>query len=287
MQYGGKKCMKEHPLQIKKAIRQYKEINVDGLTLYPVKVAYFDDFQMARLALEAMQQSFPVALISMPFLQAVYQMDLEAYESGQPVPGLFSSALLGLSFALRLGEGLTPEKRMKQWAVKTDKNDPKRLKSVCTFLNGEEIIEITPAKYAKLRPIIAAQNGVKQESEDANPDLVKAERDIAEMNGIKLDVNIGQMIASVCALTGATEEEVDDWAILKLQTRSESLIRAMNYIVYGIGGAFGGFGKGGNPVPHPFYARQEKFSESVLSMDSFMNGAGNRAVQQAGEQTAL
>ena len=270
-------------LNIQKAIRKYEEVNVDGLTLYPVKVKFFDEFQMARLALDAMQQSFPVALMSKPFLQAVYQLDYEAAVKGETITGLFSSALLGLSLALRLGEGVSMEKRMKQWSVIVDPKDQSRLKSVRALINGEEMIEITPQKYAKLRPIIAAQNGVKIESDDANPDLVKAERDLAELNGAKLNVSIGQTIASVCALTGADESDIDEWPILKLMLRAESIQRALDYLVCGIGGAFGGFGKGGNPVPHPFYEKTEKTS-AHMAIGDFANGAGARAVANAGQK---
>lgn len=276
---------KDLPLHIQKAVRRYKVIEVGGLRLYPVKVKDFDDFQLARPALEALQQSFPVALMSVPILQAMYQLDFEAAVSGQPVTGLFSSAILGLALALRLGEGLDAEGRMKQFTIRADKNDPKRLKSLSALLNGEEMIEITPVKYAKLRPIIAAQNGVQQESDDANPELVKAERDLAALNAPKLNVNVEQLISSVATLTNAEEDEIEEWPIRKLQTRGESLRRALDYVVCGVGGAFGGFGKGGNPVPHPFYEREDEASVH-MALEDFADGAGTRAVENAGQQVS-
>lgn len=277
--------MNDLPLQIQRSIRRYKEINACGLTLYPVRVAEWDTFQYARLALEAMQQSFPVRLMSVPILQAMYQLDYEAASKGEPVTGLFTSALLGLALALRLGEGLEMDARLKQFQIRVDPKDKAKLKSIFALINGEEMIEITPTQYAKLRPIIAAQNGVKLESDDANPDLVKAERDIAEISNIKLNVSVEQMISSVCAFTGANEEDVDDWPILKLQSRADSLQRGFDYLVCGIGGAMGGFGKGGNPVPHPFYERAEKASVH-MALGDFANGAGERAVANAGQQVS-
>ena len=94
-------------LQINKAIRRYEPVEVGALTLYPMCVRDFETFQLARLALEAMQQSFPVALMSMPILQAFYKLDYEAASKGETVTGLTSSALLGLALALRLGEQLS------------------------------------------------------------------------------------------------------------------------------------------------------------------------------------
>ena len=66
------------PLQIQKAVRRYRPIQAAGLTLYPIKVKDLDQFQLAKPALEALQQSFPVRLMSMPILQAFYQLDHEA-----------------------------------------------------------------------------------------------------------------------------------------------------------------------------------------------------------------
>lgn len=273
-------------LSIQRAIRQYKPIKTGALTLYPVLVRDIDLFQLARQSLDVLQQSLPVALMSKPLLQALYQLDYEAAVKGEPITGLFSDALLLLSLSLRIGWG-SAEDILKSWQIKVDPNDQSRLKNVSTVLNGEELIEITPVQFQKLRPIIAAQNGVKLESDDANPDLVKAERDLAELNAPKLDVSVDQMIASVCTLTGADEEEVENWAILKLQKRAESLQRAMDYIVCGIGGAFGGFGKGGNPVPHPFYERTEKYTGNLVAAEGFMGGAAENAIQNQGTQTTL
>lgn len=271
-------------LQINKAIRRYEAVTVGALTLYPVKVRDFETFQLARPALEAMQQSLPVRLMSVPILQAFYELDYEAVVKGEPITGLLSSALLGLALALRLGESLDADTRIKQFSIRVEPNDHSRLKSVSALLNGEEMIDITPIQYAKLRPVIAAQNGVRLYGDEANPELVKAERDIAELNGVKLDVTLDQTISSVCALTGADEVEIDDWPILKLQKRAESIQRALDYLVCGIGGVMGGFGKGGNPVPHPFYERTEKASVH-MALGDFANGAGERAVANAGQKT--
>ena len=75
------------------------------------------------------------------------------------------------------------------------------------------------------------------------------------------------------ALSGAEEREIDEWPILKFLRRTEALQRAIDYVVCGIGGAFGGFGKGGNPVPHPFYPKVKEHSGALVSMSDFQNSA--------------
>lgn len=256
--------MSELPMSIYKAAARYKPIETDGLTLYPVLVREYEHFLMARPALEVMHQSLPVAMMRMPLLSALYQIDYEAVLNGKPHTGLFSRALLALALALRLGEGQETDKRVNAFQVAVDRENPAKLMCLrFTDTDGKKH-EIFPVAYANLRQIIAAQNGVILESDMANPDLVQAEKDIASASELKLNANIEDWISAVSALTGATEEEIDEWPILKFQRRSDSYQRILSYIVCGVGECSGASWKGGNPVPHPFFAKR-KDGSGVLS----------------------
>ena len=247
--------MSELPMSINKAAARYQPIETDGLKLYPVLVREYEHFLIARPALEILHQSLPVAMMRVPLLSALYQMDYEAVLKGQPALGLFSRAILLLALAMRLGEGKEIEERTRQFQIMVDPKSPATLQRLrFTDENGEEK-EITPAQFAKLRQIIALQNGVKLASDMANPDLVKAEKDIASAGDMKLDANIEDWISAVSALTGVSEEEIDEWPILKFQKRSDTFQRILAYLVCGIGECSGATWKGGNPNPHPFFAR--------------------------------
>lgn len=278
--------MNELPLQYKRAAARYQPITTGGLTLYPVRVRDHDLFQLARPALEVLHSSLPVAYLSMPLLQVYFQLDIVAPAvSGAQATGLWGSALLALALALRLGEGMEPEKRILQFRPVVAAEDKTRLKAVRATLHGEEMIEITPVQFQRLRQIIAEQNGVELQSDYADPELVKAERDLSAMREMKLKVDFEQLIASVCALTGADEAEIDDWPIRKLTTRANALQRAMQYIVCGVGEMSGTKWKGGNPVPHPFYEREERGS-AHMALGDFAGGAGERAVANAGQRVS-
>lgn len=256
--------MNDLPMSIYKAAARYKTIEADGLTLYPVLVKEYEDFLVARPALEVMHQSLPVAMMRIPLLSALYQIDYEAVLNGEPMLGLFSRALLLLAISLRLGDGMEMGERTKQFHIMVDPKNPAMLQRLrFSDAHGDEK-EITPVQFTKLRQIIAAQNGVKLESDMANPDLVKAEKDIASAEDLKLDANIEDWISAVSALTGVSEDEIDKWPILKFQRRSESYQRILNYLVCGIGECSGTTWKGGNPTPHPFFARI-KDGRGVLS----------------------
>lgn len=277
--------MSELPLSIKQAIRKYEPIVTDGITLYPVRVWQYEDFAIAKPALEVLQQSLPVAMMRIPLLSALYQMDFESAIRGETPTGLFSRALLILALSLRLGEGQETAARMNMFRIVADHEKPEHLIAL-RYVNSEgETKEISPALFQKLRPIIAAQNGVKLESDMADPDLVQAEKDLAEMNGVSLCANIEDLVSALAITSGQEESDIYDWAILKLVNRQRSFQRILDYMICGIGQVNGTSWKGGNPHPSPFFDKAEDGGfGSHMALGDFAGGAGERAIANAGEQ---
>ena len=78
--------MQDLSLEMAKAVRRFEPIETEGLTLYPIQVKDIDEFTTARPAIEFMQQSLPVAMLSKPLLQAYYTLELDAAKTGQPFP---------------------------------------------------------------------------------------------------------------------------------------------------------------------------------------------------------
>lgn len=270
--------------EMAKAVRRFEPIETEGLTLYPIRVKDIDKFTVARPAIEFMQQSLPVALLSKPLLQAYYTLELDAAANGQPGGGLFYKSILFLLLALRAGDGLPDEQRMELVNFELKENDPTRLKSVLIFVNGE-VKRITPMQFQRLRPILAAQNGIELLSENANPELVQAERDLAEMNAPKLQYRVETLKATVASFSGADESEMEDWPILKLLLRRDAVQRLVGYIVCSVAEAQGAKWKHGNPYPSPLYDREIDYCGGLIDMSTFAGGAGMRAVQNAGNQT--
>lgn len=277
--------MTELPMHIQKSIQNYQDITVDGIILHPVLVGEYDEFLLARPALEVLHQSLPVALLRVPLLSALYQMDYEARLNGKPVTGLFFRALIGLSLSLRLGAGEELEERVKRFNVIVERENPARLVGLRYKDEGGEEREIKPSAYKELRQIIAAQNGVKLESDRADPELVKAEKDLAEMNGISLDASIDELIHSIAAISGVDESDIYQWPILKLHKRQQSYQRILNFLICGIGQVSGTTWKGGNPHPSPFFDKLDEGGFGAhMALSDFAGGAGERAVANAGQQ---
>lgn len=271
----------ELSLAVKKAVRTYKAIETDGVTLYPIPVSRWDEFALARPALELMQQTLPVKYLSMPLLSAYYAMDYEAVEAESLPTGLFGRALLLLSLALRLGrDGEGAELMAKHFRLRVDGNDPSKLVAVEFSQDGETMQSIAPVQFARLREIIAAQNGVELIGADANPELVEAERDIAAQKNIQLSGDFGELFNTVAALSGEDEESIMEWPIKKFMDRKDAYARVLGYLVCGVSEASGAKWKGGNPYPSPFFGRLQQGSGSLIALDRFANGAGAKAVAE-------
>lgn len=275
--------MNELPPLIQKRIDRYLPLETDGVTLYPIKVDRIEDFSRCRMALEFMQQSLPVAMQRIPLLTAFYQIELATSALEQDGEGkaatLFSDAIVLLCLSLRLGDGKEREQLLERVLVITERENPAALIEVRLITDDGGVIVISPAKFARLRRLIAAQNGAKIPSTDANPEIVNAEREIAAQRAAKIIFNHANKVAWVAALSHADEREIYNWPILMFERRAEVLKRTLDYLTVGIGQASGMVSyKDGNPVPSPYYERE---SEMLPTQDiaAFAGGGAQKAVE--------
>ena len=180
--------MNELPFSIQEKIDRYEPVTTEGITTYPIRVRELRQFAFCRKVLDFIHQSLPVALLNVPLLDAFYKLDLqEIKQTGKPT-GLISGSILLLLLALRLGDGMEPEERMKLARIVPDRKNPERLAEL-VFLpeDGSEPVIVAPRQFAALRKIIAAQNGAEIVSETANPEIIAAERLMAQNHAADLD----------------------------------------------------------------------------------------------------
>lgn len=251
----------------------YQPVNFEGIMLYPIKVRDYEAFGNARPAIDFLQQSLPVRYLSMPLLSAFYAMDVENLSQGKESDGYFLRAMLFLVLSLRYRPELSIKDRLHEFmsGVYSSADDTTALKRI-EFQQDGETKEITPILFSRMRPVLAAQNGIELISTDANPELIEAERDLAELNGPEIDYNLQALLSFVSALSHAEESEIYDWPILKLNRRRESYERVLQFLLCGLASANGAQFKGGNPVPSPIYARKEQTSNALIDMAAFTKG---------------
>lgn len=265
------------PPDIVRQINKYQPVKIEGMTLYPVTVDEYADFSFCAPALGYMQQSLPVALLSKPILTAFYELELDEAQAfirdgdnGLPKAALFTRCLISLILALRLGVGEPIEQRLDRARVSESK---KGLKAIVFRGNDGEAITVTPTQFTKLRPVIAAQNGIEIPPITANPELVEADRDVRMANAPQLDMKIEDKITFAALTCGADEAEVYEWPILKFERRTAIAERTLDFLIYGIGEKSGMVKyKEGNPYPSPYFARKYK-SRGMIALSDFRKGA--------------
>lgn len=279
------------PPEIMRQIDRYLPVTMEGITLYPVTVEEYETFMSCAPALGFMQQSLPVAMLSMPLLSAFLRMEdawAQAKQNNQPDAEntilLFSAAVISLLLAMRLGAGEAMTERMKRARVMYDSKNATKLKSLVFRGNMGEMIEITPVKFGKLRPIIAAQNGIEIPPLEANPELVEADRAVRAANAPDMEIHLYDRVSFLCNEIGKDEEEIYTWPILKFNRRTAVAERKLHYLVYGIGEKSGMVKyKGGNPFPSPIHSRKQK-SLGMIALSEF-NKSADQTINQANKQT--
>lgn len=269
--------------EIERQINRYRPVIFEGLTLYPVTVEHYEIFTYCTPALGFMQQRLPAAMLAKPLISVFFEMELaEAHtnkpsgENGEPEdkPGnLFTRSIIALVLALRLGEGQPMQERLKRVLPTFDRKTGKKLQSLILITDGGEPIEISPVKFGRLRPVIAAQNGIEIPPLDANPELVEADRAVRMMNAPKLEMVLEDKVSFVALASGADEDEIYDWPILKFNRRSISAERVLSYLIFGIGENSGMVKyKNGNPCPSPYFRRKQQ-SLGMVALSEFRRGA--------------
>lgn len=265
--------MKELPVSIIEKIDRYQPVTVRGLTLHPVRVRDARLFSLARPALEFAQQSLPVALLSVPLLDAFWKMEQAAIAETGTSTGLLTGALLSLSLALRLVDGKEGENPLSGVLPIPEQARPDTLKEI-QFKTADGLIRVTPRTFQKIRPILAAQNGAETPSETANPEILEMERLMTAQETSGLDPKLYDKIIFAAQGCGVSEEEIYDWPLLKLERNAAVLVRKTDYLAVQLAAMSGMVKfKDGCPVPSPYFAKRKSGLASMRELDSAGSGA--------------
>lgn len=215
---------------VKVKIRKSESVNVCDLDFYPITMANYEEFCSCKNALTLRQSSFPVEFMSMDYLSAIYAMDLKAITKGGQKNFIGFACIIRLMFlSLRIDENEFDFTKN----VKTVDGNLSKLDYLEFYQNGK-ISKVTPRDFStKIRPIIAGLNGLSLPDETDNLDLVegKEERQKLMSNGVKLNANIDDLIASVAYQSHTTEREVNDWTIREFENRRKAIERDKNYTI--------------------------------------------------------
>lgn len=233
------------------AVRKDETIRKCGLNFYPIKMSDYEMFSACKDALTLRMGTLPAKYLSMDFLSALFALELSSIRQNGKNVGLFDRVMRLLHLSLRIG--YDANEFLGQGLVLKKEDDDVKIEKIALTQDGETKY-ITPLQFSsKIRPLIAAQNGLELPDEKENIELVRAaemRRKLAEGESKKLKTSIGDLIASVAYLSGLREKDIYDFTVREFENRRAAIARDKRYMLCGQAEMSGMVSfKDGNPAP--------------------------------------
>ena len=265
---------------IMRSAKSGEPIRFKTLYLYPLTVKDYELLWSCESALTIRMATLPVTYAIMRYPEALFAIAIDGKDvvvNGDVV----ARANDWLRFLMLICASLRiPLEQMRNAiGFNVDKNDKRRLAFVTVkqFMETEENLEaLDVSDLLELREIIAKLNGRKLPDESENAELAQADVDIRSQSGIKLDINLDSLLASVARDQRVRIKDLLPWTIYEFELIRSAIERERRFTVYGIGENSGmvKFPKG-NPFPSIFFDKPAE-SSAVISASEFtsrINGA--------------
>ena len=265
---------------IMRSAKSGEPIRFKTLYLYPLTVKDYELLWSCESALTIRMATLPVTYAIMRYPEALFAIAIDGKDvvvNGDVV----ARANDWLRFLMLLCASLRiPLEQMRNAiGFNVDKNDKRRLAFVTVkqFMETEENLEaLDVSDLLELREIIAKLNGRKLPDESENAELAQADVDIRSQSGIRLDINLDSLLASVARDQRIRIKDLLHWTIYEFELIRSAIERERRFTVYGIGENSGmvKFPKG-NPFPSIFFDKPAE-SSAVISASEFtsrINGA--------------
>lgn len=232
------------------AIRCGNPVTECGLTFYPITMRQYEAFVNTRDVLTLRMASLPVRYMVMDYISALFAMEADAAANGNGGGGMFWSFMRLLYLSLRIEMNADTLAQAIFYRHEPGGSAINHL-SICQC---GKTVELTPADIsAKIRPLIAALNGLELPDESENIDLIRdaeAKKAFYARNAAPLDVNIDDLIASVAYLSHVREIDVYDWTVREFELRRRAIDRDKRYTLNAQAEMSGMITfKSGNPAP--------------------------------------
>ena len=265
---------------IMRSAKSGEPIRFKTLYLYPLTVKDYELLWSCESALTIRMATLPVTYAIMRYPEALFAIAIDGKDvvvNGDVV----ARANDWLRFLMLICASLRiPLEQMRNAiGINVDKNDKRRLAFVTVkqFMETEENLEaLDVSDLIALREIMAKLNGRKLPDESENAELSQADIDIRSQSGIRLDINLDSLLASVARDQRVRIKDLLPWTIYEFELIRSAIERERRFTVYGIGENSGmvKFPKG-NPFPSIFFDKPAE-SSAVISASEFtsrINGA--------------
>ena len=252
----------------KARIRKGLPIEALGLQFYPILMADYEEFLECKNALAIRLTSLSkvnIEYLSMPFLSALWAMELDSMGATGKAIGMFERVIRLLYLSLRLG--YDSKKALSK--IYCERENPRPLTHIEVEQIGGETVKITPLDFTTIiRPLIAEINGIELQDESENPDILQTEQAMNEESASKVKFSLETLIASVANACHLRECEIDEWTVAEFERRRQAIDRKLNYQVY-LQAEMSGMVKfnNGNPCPSWCYDRAETLTSALITVD--------------------
>ncbi len=281
----------------KARIRKGLPIEALGLQFYPVLMADYEEFLECKNALAIRLTSLAkmnIEYLSMPFLSALWAMELDSVRATGKAIGFFERVIRLLYLSLRLGY----DSQKAFGRIYCERENPRQLTHIEVEIPDEndetkiaQVVKITPLDFTTIvRPLIAEINGIELPDESENPDILQTEQAMNEESASKVKFSLETLIASVANACNVREYEIDEWTVAEFERRRQAIDRKLNYQIYSQA-EMSGMVKfnNGNPCPSWCYDRAETLTSALITVDEMQGkykGVGDvKATVAQGSQT--
>ena len=248
-----------------------KPIEKFGLKLWGIKMGQYEEWAKCKNVWLSRQAAFPVSYMMIPFLDALFKMDMDAVDKvGLPL-GYVNKILLGFVLALRMDEN-----SVRDGNILLRLNEEERELKAIVIQTGGKTTEITSAQFDEIREIVAWMQGDILPDESMNDELLETERELFDRNSPPLKYDLMDMEASVALACGVRTREVLDWPILEFERARRAIDRSKKHLICGIGATNGCKWDEGNPYPSWCFDRESDGTSALISAAQFGQAKVNK-----------
>lgn len=233
----------------KSAIRKDERIEKCGLYFYPIEMSDYEMFLFCKDAITLRMGTLPVKYLAMDFMTALLNFEIDSIRQKGENAGLFDRVMRFLHLSLRIGYDA---KTAADELVLAKEGDGVKIDKIALMQNGVKR-DISPLAFSsKIRPLIAAQNGLELPNENDNIELVRAaemKKELGE-SGVKLKSSADDLIASVAFQSRVREKDVLLWTVREFEARRRAIERDKRFMLCGVANMSGMVSfENGNPAP--------------------------------------
>jgi hypothetical protein len=244
-----------------------------GLKFYPITMEHYEEWNACKGVLTLRMSTLPALYGAMPYLEALFAMDMDAMEKCENSAGMLSRFFTLMCLSMRI----PPENITQYFQFAVRSNGEKELVTVRVTV-GEIQTTITPSQFNVVRQTIADLNGIELPDESENAELVQAENDLRNKQAENLNYSLRGMIAAVARDNHVAMKDVLDWTILEFDARREAGTRDRYFAFSRNMSAYGGKWKGDDPYPSWIFNRAHE-STALIEESAWKQQLGS-AVNQ-------